>query len=148
MAAGVGPPRSGALMAACSIIIPTHNRLALVHQAAASALAALSPRGGVVDDGPTSPVAAALAERVGPSRRVLVNPGGAAQARNFGTGRARGGEVFCLDDDDPMVPCYTEAMLALAVAQTALTYHHSASRTLSILPRAPDTGPFHAGNAV
>ena len=147
MAAGVGPPRSGALMAACSIIIPTHNRLALVHQAAASALAALFP-GGVVDDGPTSPVAAALAERVGPSRRVLVNPGGAAQARNFGTGRARGGVVFCLDDDDPMVPCYTEAMLALAVAQTALTYHHSASRTLSILPRAPDTGPFHAGNAV
>ena len=46
MAAGVGPPRSGALMAACSIIIPTHNRLALVHQAAASALAALFPGGG------------------------------------------------------------------------------------------------------
>ena len=72
----------------------------------------------------------------------------AAQHRRAISARAGRGEVFFLDDDDPMVPCYTEAMLALAVAQTALTYHHSASRTLSILPRAPDTGPFHAGNAV
>lgn len=51
-------------MARCSIIIPTHNRLDLVHEAVVSALLAL-PEGGevlVIDDGSTSPVADALAD--------------------------------------------------------------------------------------
>ena len=102
----------------------------------------------MVDDGSTTPVAAALADLWSPARRVLVNPspGGAAQARNFGAARARSAMLFFLDDDDRMVPGYAVAMLALAVAQTALTYGHSASRTISTLPRAPLTpGHFTQG---
>lgn len=128
-------------MLPCSIIIPTYNRLVLVQEAAASALAAL-PDGGevlVIDDGSDGPVAKALTDLAGPSLRVLVNPnpGGAAQARNYGAAQARGAVLFFLDDDDRMVPGYPTAMLALAAAQPALTYGHSAIRTIATQSRPP-----------
>ena len=150
MAALVGPCRPWALMAVCSIIIPTHNRLALVRDAVASALAAL-PSGGevlVIDDGSTTPVAGALADLAGPTLRVLVNPspGGAAQARNFGAAQALGPVLFFLDDDDRIVPGYPTAMLARAAAMPDLSYGHSAIRTVDSLPRAPLTpGRFTQG---
>jgi Glycosyl transferase family 2 len=137
-------------MRTCSIIIPTHNRLDLVREAVASALAAL-PEGGevlVIDDGSTSPVSVALADLAVPALRVLVNPnpGSAASARNFGTTEAVGQVLFFLDDDDRMVQGYPAAILALRQRQPDLVWGHSAVRTTAALPRAALVpGRFGAG---
>lgn len=127
-------------MTRCSIIIPTHNRLDLVREAAASALAAL-PEGGevlVVDDGSTSPVAGALANMTVPALRILVNPnpGSAASARNFGAAQAAGEVLFFLDDDDRMVQGYPAAMLAVRARYPDLIWGHSATLGTLQLPRA------------
>jgi glycosyltransferase involved in cell wall biosynthesis len=99
-----------------SILIPTHNRPALLPRAVASALAACPPDGEVVvvDDGSHSPAADCLAS-IGDERlRVLrhESPLGAASARNTGADKARHEVLVFLDDDDEMMPDYIDRLVA------------------------------------
>ena len=90
-----------------SVIIPTHNRRALVREAVASVLA---QRGAtfeliVVDDGSTDGSAAALEAEFGSALQVIRTPNcGVSAARNTGVARSRWEVIAFLDSDDTWLP--------------------------------------------
>lgn len=103
-------------MSVCTIVIPTHNREALLERAVRSALATCPADGEVlvVDDKSDVPAVQVLAHLDDARLRVTVNPGasGAASARNWGVSQAAGEVVFFLDDDDEMLPDYCRRVLS------------------------------------
>jgi len=90
-----------------SVIIPTFNRAAFVHEAVASVLA---QRGAsyeliVVDDGSTDGSADSLRQTYGDALRVVRTANhGVAAARNRGIAESRGEVVAFLDSDDLWEP--------------------------------------------
>jgi glycosyltransferase involved in cell wall biosynthesis len=102
-------------MADVSVVIPTHNRAALVKQAIDSVLAQTDPAGEilVVDDGSTDDTQAQLAT-YGDRIRVIYHPqGGVAAARNQALRVAVGQWIGFLDDDDVWLPTKLERQKAL-----------------------------------
>ena len=92
-----------------SVIIPTHNRAALVQRAIESALTQSHDHIEVivVDDGSTDRTAEQIHARFGPDGRfVLLRTAnrGVAAARNAGLERATGSHVAFLDSDDEWFP--------------------------------------------
>jgi glycosyltransferase involved in cell wall biosynthesis len=88
------------------VIIPTHDRAALVRPAIDSTLAATTPEDEiiVVDDGSTDGSTAALA-RYGARVRLVSSPHcGPGAARNLGVREARRPFVAFLDSDDEWMP--------------------------------------------
>lgn len=100
-----------------SIIIPTHCRPDLLIRAVASALSGCSASDEVVVVADRDPDArAVLASCAGDRRlRVLENTGkgGASDTRNHGVAAAAGDRVLFLDDDDELVPGYTDRVRAI-----------------------------------
>jgi glycosyltransferase involved in cell wall biosynthesis len=99
-----------------SIIIPTYNRPSILPRAVRSALDAC-PEGSeiiVVDDRSDTAEAALHALAADARLRIVTNEGekGAAGARNFGVGLARGDVIIFLDDDDEILRDYPERVLA------------------------------------
>ena len=91
-----------------SVVIPTHNRSALLSRTLASALAqrGVEMRVIVVDDGSRDETAAMLA-RVGDPRLTILRheqARGVSAARNAGIAAATGEWVAFLDDDDLWSP--------------------------------------------
>ncbi len=105
------------MTSAVSIVIPTHNRPALLEAALDSIVAQTMQNWEaiVVDDASEPPVAIeALREKFGPRLRVIrheVSRGGAA-AKNTGIDAASAPVVAFLDDDDLYAPTYLEKALA------------------------------------
>lgn len=92
-----------------SVVVPTHNRPALLREALASIAAQTCTDWEVVvvDDGSTPPIDAAALEAVVNGRLRLVRhdqPRGVAAARNSGFAAARGELIAQLDDDDRLAP--------------------------------------------
>lgn len=108
-------------MIKCTVIIPTHNRHALLKRALQSAIIGLPVDSEivVVDDG--SDVPAARVVRDVEDRRVRVlrceQPmgRGGSPARNMGVQVAKGAVIFFLDDDDEMLPDYIHRTLSAGV---------------------------------
>lgn len=108
--------RSPAMTHRLSIIIPTYNRPSILPRAVASALAAC-PEGSeiiVVDDQSDTAQDALQSVVDDPRLKIVTNKGdkGAAGARNFGVGIARGQVILFLDDDDEMIADYPARVLA------------------------------------
>lgn len=110
-------------MRCCTIVIPTHNREALLERAVRSALAACPLDGEVlvVDDKSEIPAAQVLRRLDDPRLGVSVNPGpsGASSARNWGVSQAVGEVVFFLDDDDEMLADYCSRVLRAVARPSA-----------------------------
>lgn len=92
-----------------SVVVPTHNRPALLREALASIAAQTCTDWEVivVDDGSTPPIDAAALEAIVGGRLRLVRhdqPRGVAAARNSGFAAARGELIAQLDDDDRLAP--------------------------------------------
>lgn len=106
-------------MASLSIVIPTHNRPALLPRAVASALANCPPEGEVlvVDDRSDPPARTALVEFDDHRLRIIESSesAGAAGTRNAGVAAAAGDVIFFLDDDDEMIPDYCARVVANAI---------------------------------
>jgi Glycosyltransferases involved in cell wall biogenesis len=103
-----------------SVIIPTHNRCALVERAVDSVLASATIADMeiiVVDDGSTDATIKVLQERFRHDARVRTLPlevnAGPSMARNSGLAAATGDLILFLDSDDMLLPH------ALAFAQAA-----------------------------
>jgi glycosyltransferase involved in cell wall biosynthesis len=98
---------------AITVIIPTHNRAALLPRALNSVLAQdfASFEVIVVDDGSTDDTAAVLSRRADDRLHVLRHAQalGAAGARNSALALARAPIVAFLDDDDEMLPGFLAA---------------------------------------
>jgi glycosyltransferase involved in cell wall biosynthesis len=98
------------------VVIPTHNRGAIVERGLRSVLAqsvaALEVI--VVDDASTDDTAGRLRPYAGPRVRVLrvAERGGGSRARNLGIDAARGDWVAFLDSDDEWRPTKLERQLA------------------------------------
>jgi glycosyltransferase involved in cell wall biosynthesis len=109
------PPPMQSAIVPCTIVMPTHNRPALLLRAVRSALQACPPTGEVlvVDDHSDVPAAQTLARIADPRLRIhrTESAGGAAAARNTGVGRAQGEIIFFLDDDDEMLADYCHRVL-------------------------------------
>jgi glycosyltransferase involved in cell wall biosynthesis len=110
-------------MPSISVIIPTHNRAAMVTEAVDSVLGQTGLGAGcveaiVVDDGSTDDTAARLAPYVerGAIRYVVQQNAGAGPARNRGIEEARGSWVAFLDSDDLWQPYHLSTHLAVAAA--------------------------------
>lgn len=99
-----------------SIIIPTYNRPSILPRAVSSALAACPEASEiiVVDDQSDMAQDALQSVAEDPRLKIVTNSGdkGAAGARNFGVGIARGKVILFLDDDDEMIPDYPARVLA------------------------------------
>jgi glycosyltransferase involved in cell wall biosynthesis len=89
-----------------SVIIPSHNRAALLPRAIGSALRAVEPEDEVivVDDGSTDGTEGAVTPFHDRIRFVRVPHGGAGRARNRGVALARRPLVAFLDSDDEWTP--------------------------------------------
>ncbi len=106
-----------------SIIIPTHNRAALLPRAVSSALS----RSGndveilVIEDG--SHVAEKALEEFASDPRLILtqNQGarGASSARNYGAKIARGKILLFLDDDDEFIGDYVSRVKDIAMSEEA-----------------------------
>jgi GT2 family glycosyltransferase len=100
----------------CTIVLPSHNRPALLQRAVSSALRACPADGEVlvVDDGSDVPAKRTLAHIEDTRLRVhrTERAGGAATARNEGVRRAQGEVIFFLDDDDEMLVDYCQRVLS------------------------------------
>lgn len=105
-----------------SVIIPTHNRRALVCGAVASALAQrdVAAEVIVVDDGSTDGTAAALAVFGGRIRYQRQPPRGVSAARNAGARLAAGVWLAFLDSDDLWRPDKLARQLAYHARTPAL----------------------------
>lgn len=105
---------------ALTVLIPTHDRPALLLRAVLSALSGLPQAAEilVVDDAshiPATEVLAGLAARETRLRIVCnAGPRGAAGARNSGVDQARGGIILFLDDDDELLPGYAARVVEIA----------------------------------
>lgn len=106
-----------------SIIIPTYNRPSTVLRAVSSALAACPQDSEVivVDDKSDTAEHALHAVLDDIRLKIVTNTGdkGAAGARNFGVGIARGEVIIFLDDDDEMIGDYPARVLAASEHSTA-----------------------------
>jgi GT2 family glycosyltransferase len=119
-----------------SVIIPTHNREAVIRRAVASVLAQTYPRIEivVVDDRSTDGTQAVLEELQIPSIRILrtTNTRGAAAARNLGIAQSSGELIAFLDSDDAWDARKIELQVArfdrgpadLGVVYTGIRTHH------------------------
>lgn len=101
-----------------TVVIPTHDRPALLREAVESALAACPAHAEVlvVDDRSRAPAVTVLADLMSDGRlRVMPSPGpaGAAGARNAGVAAARAPLVLFLDDDDWLLCGYPARILAV-----------------------------------
>jgi glycosyltransferase involved in cell wall biosynthesis len=108
-----------------SIVMPTHNRAALLPRALESVLRQSDPDFEliVVDDGSSDGTPALLAQRApDPRVRVLRNEpaGGPAVARNRGIRAAGGDWIAFLDDDDELLPDYVARLRAAIQADPRL----------------------------
>ncbi|MGH7316434.1 MAG: glycosyltransferase family 2 protein [Candidatus Rokuibacteriota bacterium] len=106
-----------------SVILPTHNRAALLPRAVASVRAQVYPAWEIVlvDDGSTDAtpaVAERLRAEIGAARLQIlrVAPGGVCAARNHGLAATKGSLIAYLDDDNTMHPLWLKAV-AWAFAQ-------------------------------
>jgi hypothetical protein len=96
-----------------TVVIPTHQRSALVKRAIASVLAQRHANFEliVIDDGCTDDTAQQLAAMTDPRIRVLHTTGiGASAARNLGMQAAAGEVIAHLDDDNLMDPGWLRAV--------------------------------------
>jgi glycosyltransferase involved in cell wall biosynthesis len=104
-----------------SVVIPTHERPALLREALESVLAQSRQADEIIvvddaDDRSTCAVVHELAE-LSPDRRrrlrYLVNDGraGASASRNLGVAHASGDVVALLDDDDRWMPSYLDSVV-------------------------------------
>lgn len=111
------PRGSGPLI---SVIIPTYNRVAQVHEAIASVACQTYPEVEliVVDDGSTDGTLEQL-ERLSAVHLVTTTRAGSAAARNAGLARATGTLIASLDSDDIWSPEFLE------VAASALERHQA-----------------------
>ena len=111
-----------------TVVIPTHNRVDLLAEAVASALAerAVPLQVVVVDDASSDGTAAWLATRDDPrlEHQVLSTGRGGSGARNVGLERCVAPHVLFLDDDDILQPGAVPALLA------ALRRHPEAVRSV------------------
>jgi glycosyltransferase involved in cell wall biosynthesis len=109
-------------MSRVSVIIPTHNRRALVCEAIASALAQrdVALEVIVIDDGSTDDTAAVLAAFGGRIRYRPQAPSGVAAARNAGAWLATGEWLAFLDSDDLWHPDKLARQLAYHAQHPAL----------------------------
>jgi glycosyltransferase involved in cell wall biosynthesis len=117
-----------------SVVVPTHDRAALVTRAVRSA-AAQSVEDVeilVVDDGSRDATAPALDELARADRRIKVlrhdDARGAPAARNTGLDAATGSHVAFLDDDDEWLPAKLERQLDALDTDPALVVvgsHHA-----------------------
>jgi glycosyltransferase involved in cell wall biosynthesis len=109
-----------------SLVIPTHNRVALVERALRSVAA--QSFGDyeiiVVDDGSSDATPAFLASVRGPRCNVIRNEAGhgASAARNQGVAAAAGEIIAFLDDDDELRPFALEALHERYVATPRLDF--------------------------
>lgn len=89
-----------------SVVIPTHNRSALVARAIKSVLAATSPGDEilVVDDGSTDDTPAVVRSFGDAVRYLRIEQSGSGAARNLGIRSASCPLVAMLDDDDEWLP--------------------------------------------
>jgi glycosyltransferase involved in cell wall biosynthesis len=98
---------------AVSVVITTHDRPGMVHEAVESARnqTLRDIEVVVVDDGSTEPV-----RLTGSNVRIIRNeaPVGVSEARNLGLEAARGDWVTFLDDDDILLPRMAETSLRAA----------------------------------
>jgi glycosyltransferase involved in cell wall biosynthesis len=103
-----------------SVIVPTHDRAAMLLRAIDSVLAQTFGDFEliVVDDASTDDTAERLGERPDPRIRCLRNAvaGGAPRARNRAIAEARGRYLAFLDDDDEWLPQKLELQLAVFTA--------------------------------
>ena len=124
-----------------SVVIPTHNKRALLERTLAALRMQDLPPGTeweivVVDDGSsdgTGAWLAALAGRPGPDLRVVTPPGnvGRARARNLGARSARGRWLVFLDDDIVAPP-------GLLGAHLKLLEQHPGDGTIGFAVTAPE----------
>ncbi|MFC2966838.1 glycosyltransferase family 2 protein [Acidimangrovimonas pyrenivorans] len=123
--------RTSATGVPASIVIPSHNRPALLAEAVASALRECPERGEVivVDDGSTRPAAEVLAGVSDRRLRLLRHEvaRGAGAARNAGVAEAAADLVFFLDDDDLFVEGYLQATIAAVRAAPAAGFGFAAA---------------------
>jgi len=102
-----------------TVLIPTHNRPALLREAVRSALVDIPDDAEilVIDDASEHPAEHILADIAAEDSRlrILINrgPRGAAGARNFGVSEAKGQIVLFLDDDDELIPGYSAHVLEI-----------------------------------
>jgi glycosyltransferase involved in cell wall biosynthesis len=91
---------------AISVVIPTHNRAALITRAIVSALAATKPCDEilVIDDDSTDNTAQVLAQFGEKIRYIKIPHGGAGAARNHGVAESKHSLVAFLDSDDEWFP--------------------------------------------
>jgi len=106
-----------------SVVLPTHNRAALLPRAVASVRAQLYAAWEIVlvDDGSTDDTPAVVEDlraEMGPDRlqSIRVRPGGVCAARNHALASAKGSLIAYLDDDNTMHPLWLKAV-AWAFAQ-------------------------------
>jgi hypothetical protein len=106
-----------------TVVIPTHNRWALLQLTLAGVLAQedVELEVLVVDDGSSDGTHARLAEHPDDRLRVLRHdtPKGVSRARNSGLAEARGEWVAFLDDDDIWAPRKLRAQLDAAAERDA-----------------------------
>lgn len=100
-----------------SIVLPTHNRAALVPRAVRSVLAQTDAEFQlvVVDDGSADATPQVLAGFAGDPRLLLLRNDvaqGPSAARNRGIEAAAGEWIAFLDDDDELLPAYLERLRA------------------------------------
>lgn len=110
-----------------SVIIPTHDRRALLERALASVFAQTAPAGEiiVVDDGSTDGTGDAVRPRF-PSVRYLWQPNrGVSAARNRGIAAARGEWLAFLDSDDEWLPRKLERQRAALARAPNLAVCHT-----------------------
>lgn len=111
-----------------SVVIPTHDRLALVAEAVRSVLAqTLKPIDViVVDDGSTDGTAGSLAASFASQVHLLTTSNrGPAAARNLGVAHARGDWIAFLDSDDLWLPDKLAAQAALLGREPAVEICHT-----------------------
>ncbi len=114
----------GADSRSVTVIIPTHNRAAVVPRAVASALACVRPGDEVivVDDGSADDTEAVLAPFADRIRYLPVAHGGAGAARNHAVHEARGAFVAFLDSDDEWTPDKLEVQRTLMAERPDIVF--------------------------
>ncbi len=128
---------------AISVVIPTHNREAMLRRALASIFGQQFARCEVivVNDGSSDATAANLAKFTDPRLRAIYHPKalGAAASRNAGLALARAPIVAFLDDDDEQLPGFlTETVRAhttlpcIDLAWTGVAYRHPDGRETTL----------------